>query len=639
MNPMLKLTGLNPVSLSRRQIIVITVAVVLIIYQLTRIVAFINVYGGVEHDGGWMLSVSRSLAEQGTYTTMVSTIVDPDVPGAAGVDGKFDIQAPDGRIWFFTGNGNGPATIIPDAVILKIFGTDFWALRAGPLVFYTLFLLLATYILYQLAGLGAVVLFHAYLFFYPHISIFLSYEAMGEVPSMFYTLWTFLAFAVAPRIMTVDRRPPNAGTAMGSGTGREDVASVIQRRPRRWLRFFVAGLVAGLTLNAKLITLWSLSGIFVWAVVLWLVGYFQGRHGGALQGVRASGEGIRRSGKLRFSEILMLGSGMVLLVVLWELVHLVILTRLASFELYLRHAQQRLKFILDDGSGVGLRIHTGSEFFWDKFFLLEEVAHPQRWVTAIIFTAILLGGLALLWQWRNQLLKQNLLAPIWLGWLANTAWFVILAKTGWPRHFWFGLVLAMMLLCVVTVALVRQAMEQRSKGGKENFALSPYHRAKLLPLAVGVLLLVLIGWGYVSQPHVWGFFLPDEIVPYWQEKQINNKYDASLPWIIIPRVDQAEVVNYIKQMSPEANVYYPGAHKSAEIPPQTGRIHYPLNRRNYATPHPADIALISPSIVSPWKDPVQRQDLLNLVEQECPHPAVKNDFYMICPIEDNLSPQ
>jgi hypothetical protein len=28
--------------------------------------------------------------------------------------------------------------------------------------------------------------------------------------------------------------------------------------------------------------------------------------------------------------------------------------------------------------------------------------------------------------------------------------------------------------------------------------------------------------------------------------------------------------------------------------------------------------------------------LLRLVEQECPYPALKNDFYVICPIKDNL---
>ena len=92
------------------------------------------------------------------------------------------------------------------------------------LFFYALFLLLAAYILVRLAGLTSVILFHAYLFFYPHISIFLSYEAMGEIYSIVFSLASYLAFVVAA-----------------------------QRRQHRVLYFFVAGLIAGLTINTKLI--------------------------------------------------------------------------------------------------------------------------------------------------------------------------------------------------------------------------------------------------------------------------------------------------------------------------------------------------------------------------------------------------
>jgi hypothetical protein len=594
---------------------------ILTIYQLARLVAFVNVYGGIEHDGGWMLSISRSLAEQGTYTTLVSTIADPTAPAGINVDQKFDIQAPDGRVWFFTGNGIGPASIIPDALVIKLLGTDFWALHVGPLLFYISFLSLAAYLLYQLAGLGAVILFHAFIFCYPHISIFLGYEAMGEVPGMAYILWAYLAFAAAMQRHSVM-------------TG-------------QWA-FLGAGVVMGLALNAKLITLWSISGILVWAGLLWWWGLVKMRR--KKEGVQKFGqrsEGDQSSALAETSEVyprlclgalVSLGGGLLLPTALWELVHLIVLTRLTNFELYLRHAKQRLTFILDDGSGVGLRIHAGPEFFWDKFFVLAEVAHPQRWVTALLFGAIFLGGISLIWLWRNQPYRQNLLAPLWLGWLANTAWFVGLAKTGWPRHFWFGLVSAMLLLCVITLAwLQRGITTYHNKSDKGKLVSSPRRLVKLPPLVAGIVLLILIGWSFVNQVYVWGIFLPDEIVPYWQEKQITNKYDASLPWIIIPRAAQAEVVDYIMQLPPEAHIYYPGQHKSAEITPQTGRLHYPLNRRRYLEPHPADIALIGPSVISPWKNPVQRQDLLRLVNQECPRPAVKNEFYMICPIEANLA--
>jgi hypothetical protein len=584
---------------SKKHLWAIFVTLILTSFQLVRIVSFVSIYGGVEHDSGWFLSISRSLAEQGTYTTMVSTIVNPTVVGDINIDQKFNIQAPDGRIWFFAGNGNGPISIVANAIVLKIFGTEFWALRAGPLIFYTLFLLLAAYLLYRLAGSWAIILFNAFLIFYPHISVFLGYEAAGEVPGMFFVLLAYVAFLAAT-----------------------------QKQHRRWLYFFIAGLVIALAINTKLITLWSVSGIFAWAGLLWLISMAQRND----KNVSNKGDsrwlviGGWRLARLNVSELFFLGLGLPLSLVLWELVHLVILTRLAGLEMYLQQAHQRLMFILDDGSGVGLRIYSGSEFLGDKFFLLGEVAHPQRWVTAVIFMAIVLGTLYLLWYWRTRPVKQNLLMPMWFGWLVHMVWFVIIAKTGWLRHAWFALVLATMLLSVVTVMLLRGTITIKGTARREFGIYSA------LPKLAGGLLLLLIGCGFISQPYVGGIYLPDEIIPYWQEKQINSKYGANLPWIIIPREAQAETVAYLQQLSPQAKIYYPAQHKAAEISALSGRVLYPLNRRQYVRAHPQDVVLVSPTLIAPWMDPVRRAALLSLVQEDCPEPILANDYYMICPL-------
>ena len=539
----------------RKYLLPLLITLILTIYQLVRIIAFINVYGGLEHDSGWFLGVSRSLAEQGAYISMVSTLNDSAAVGGIDIDQKFNIQAPDGRIWFFTGNGTGPASIVPNALMLKIFGTSFWALRAGPLIFYTFFLLVTTYILYQLAGLGAVTLFHIFLFCYPRLSIFLSYEAEGEVAAMLYIVLAYLAFALA-----------------------------LTQQDRRLRYFFGAGLIAGLAFNTKLLALLSVSGIVVWAGWLWL----------------------SRQKKVSFREVIVLGMGMALPQAVWEAIQLVILVRLTNFELYLRHAQQRLRFVLDDGSGIGLQTHSGLEFMWRKFFILEEVAQPKHWVTMLIFVSLVLGGVFLIGLWqRSESYKQDLLAPIWLGWLANTAWFVSLAKTGWPRHFWFGLILAVMLLGVIPLILIRSWGTTAGQPGKKI--------GRSASTLIGLLLLLLMSWGFGSQPYVWGFLLRDEIVPYWLEKRFDYIDLSGLPWILVPRADQAAVVDYINQMPPEANVYYPTAefgHKAAEIPVLTGRINYPIKRRTYpgVKPHPADILLVPPSVLSIWRyAPVTRQ--------------------------------
>ena len=67
--------------INRNQTIALLLLLTLTVFQLVRVIVFVNVDGGLEHDGGWLLGVSRSLAERGTFTTMVSTIVDPTVSG------------------------------------------------------------------------------------------------------------------------------------------------------------------------------------------------------------------------------------------------------------------------------------------------------------------------------------------------------------------------------------------------------------------------------------------------------------------------------------------------------------------------------------------------------------------------------
>jgi hypothetical protein len=217
---------------------------------------------------------------------------------------------------------------------------------------------------------------------------------------------------------------------------------------------------------------------------------------------------------------------------------------------------------------------------------------------------------------------------MWLGWLANTAWFVGLAKTGWPRHFWFGLVLAGLLLSVSVPLLIKEGL-----AGPATKALAgPTSLASRLSLVIGTGLLLLILWGFAGQPHVRGFFLPAEIVPYWQQKHIQHKYGASLPWLITPRAAQAETVAFLQALPPQANIYYPAQHKAAEISAQVGRVLYPLSRRKFMPAHPQDVALVSPTLIAPWLDPVRREALLKLVQQDCPQPLLSNDYYMICPL-------
>ena len=45
------------------------------------------------------------------------------------------------------------------------------------------------------------------------------------------------------------------------------------------------------------------------------------------------------------------------------------------------------------------------------------------------------------------------------------------------------------------------------------------------------------------------------------------------------------------------------------------------------------------AIVQSRRDPGIRQALLEMVEQACPNPEIKNDYYIICLVEELRSPE
>ncbi|MCP4371887.1 MAG: hypothetical protein GY797_27785, partial [Deltaproteobacteria bacterium] len=105
--------------------------VIPILYHLIRLITFVNVYGGLEHDSGWSLGTSRLLAETGSYASIVSSVVDPTPGGNLNVHNRYKVQDEAGRI-YFAPDSIGPGAIIPNAIIIKLFGPGFWQYRAGP---------------------------------------------------------------------------------------------------------------------------------------------------------------------------------------------------------------------------------------------------------------------------------------------------------------------------------------------------------------------------------------------------------------------------------------------------------------------------------------------------------------------------
>lgn len=382
---------------------------ILILYQMIRIITFVNVYGGVETDGGWFLGTARSVAETGTYTSMVSTLPDPNVTADFDINKEFfQVQDKDGRVYFFVEGTVGPTQVFLDALIIKLFGSGFWQFRAASLLFYLLFLIVGSGLLFLTGGFFAVLLFHLYFFFYPHLSVFLGYEALGEVALVVCLIISYFLYAKA---------------------------TTLQKNKARWL--FLSGLVAGLAILSKIIAFLALTSFGF----LWLILYLQQ--------------------KTTFKEGLIATVGMGSLPLIWELVQLLTITRLIGFDKYIQHAQNSFDLFLRDGSGLSNVDRTGGgiELFWYKFFLISEISHTNPVLSSITLLAVAGGGPFLMWALRKNQLHQRLVILLWGGWLAHTLWFITAAEYGWMRRYWIALVLAILILSLLWGVLLHKVIK------------------------------------------------------------------------------------------------------------------------------------------------------------------------------------
>ncbi|MBN1995178.1 MAG: hypothetical protein JW953_20985 [Anaerolineae bacterium] len=548
------------------------VLTIIIVYQLGRLIIFVNIYGGVDHDSGWFLGVARSLAERGTYTTLVSTMSDPTLAAGLDMNGEFfQIQDKEGRVYFFAEGTVGPTQVMPDALMIKLFGSGFWQFRVASLLFYLAFLSLASWLLFSIGGFGAAFLFQLIFFFYPHLTVFLGYESLGEVPAITCILASFIIFTKA---------------------------TVADKKKLRW--FLLSGLIGGLALTAKLVSLLALSSLGL----LWLILYFQKR--------------------ITLKQGLVTALSLLCFPLIWETIQLIIITQKFGFDTYLQHGQGRLNVILLAGSGLGEQV-KGIEFLWYKFSLISDISHPHHALSLITFMLITLAGPWLAWRLRNHPRQQNLVILLWGGWLVHTTWFILLSENGWVRHYWAALILAVLLLSLLWSILWRYA---RTRPVWLN-----------LSLAVGVTLL--LGLNFYSQKQAATFLMSDDLIEYWYQKHLASSR-IGLAWMIVPRADQAAVVDVIQQLPSTSRVFYPENYKSAEIAAFTGRIFYPLPRRQWMSPAKDDVLIIGPAVISRWRKPSETKPvsqaeqqtfvrgIVEYVKQQCPQIIFENSNYILC---------
>lgn len=154
--------------------------------------AFASEHGGIEYDSGLYVGIARNLATKGKYATYTNRSIEEGRGVVRTIEGREQVQDEEGFVYYTGYITIGPGYVLPEALILSLFGSDFWQFRAWPLIAYALLTILSIYITFRLGGIFAATLFALWLWFVPTLFIN-TFEAYAEHIAV---LYTFLGIAL-----------------------------------------------------------------------------------------------------------------------------------------------------------------------------------------------------------------------------------------------------------------------------------------------------------------------------------------------------------------------------------------------------------------------------------------------------------
>ena len=359
-------------------------------------VLFAANFGGIEHDSGWYLGVARNLAEKGKYASYVNTIAPEEEGVYPSLHGRYSVQDKDGLSYFPAGVTVGPGYVIPQALLLKIFGSGWWQYRLWPLITFAGLILLIFVLTYNLGGGMAFSLIAVWLWLTPQLTIQFSYEAFGEHIALFYLLLSFYLLFISERF-----------------------------KNKRLVLFAFSGFFFSLTVLTKY--LFALSGAGLG--IVFVISILKTR---------------KRIREIQYWLVWLLFA--ILPVLAYEIYRYLYMNINFGNNGWDAINRDFIMHFKNNGSGTNLS-NIDWVFIGKKLKFWENVGiNPFPAWLLILFTPYFFL--------RNEVKKStSLYLLLFFTFVASSLWFVILSPTGWTRHVWQGLVVGMMLI-VVTIAKI-----------------------------------------------------------------------------------------------------------------------------------------------------------------------------------------
>lgn len=529
----------------------------LIFVNLARFLNFALKIAGFEHDSGWYFGVAANLALHGKYASYTNPVIEGETSGI--VVNKWNrpsIIDQEDLEFFPSGVSVGPAFLIPVASFVRFFGVGYWQFRLFPILTYFLLLGLSIWLVIRFSGKFGIIFLLVFLNLFPQLAIPIAFESFAEPTGLFYLLL---------------------------GATLLDLSLKLKQKQENLI--FLAGIFFSFSLLTKTLYLFG----FLAAVLLY-------------SGLLFRGFDWRK----KIIKLVYLVAGFLLPILLFEIYCLVVLTRIAGVFAYLANLSSHLIVFVSAGSGLG----ENPTSLKDKFKVFSEIGFSSWQKVALLFCSLLF--LFYLDYRKDKKKRSFLLELLLIYWLINSCWFLFLNSTGWARHFWPGLFLAVIFMASFMGNVFF------------NFFLKKNWQA----LAVILLFLVII-----FQPASLGLIfkagLPENLTAFWRDKYF-EQMPQGLPLPIFSLVKQKEAVDFIKkEIPPKGKIYYLGNLLVAEIPPLVDRVFYEVTRAHQANSE-LNYVIFGPYQVSlDWRI-ISQQSYLDQVKKFCQKELFDNDYYKVC---------
>ena len=539
---------------------------------------------GAEHDSAWYLGLAKNLAHKGIYASSTNTVAYEGEGSFPSIHNKFSVQDKEGYVYFPAGVTVGPSYIVPQAILLAIFGDGWLQYRLWPLISFSLFLGLIFFLTYRLGGITSLVILQIWLWFLPQLSVNFVFEAFSEHLALLFVLSALLFCEKA-----------------------------IKTKQKKW--FWFTGLFfsfAFLTKNLYLLNILVLVPIALFEIIQ-IIG-------------NTNNKTVKKSNNLNVSapfnnlklqlfknfivQWLLVAVGFSLPIIVFEGYKLIFLLEKFGIESWFAVNREIQMTYQISGSGIDTlkKCLFDEKLFMSKFKIWYDIGLYQY---QLMWSVFFLLPILLFAQKTNRLILYFLYSAALLSFL----WFVLLSPLGWGRHIFHSLIISIILFSVTIGRMFTM------KGSL----------IKIAGLTAAIFLLLNIVTLPKSTP---ALTITDKDIDTWfsfrEERGIQGFPFAAL----VPIQEQKTVIAFFaNNIRPQDRVYYLDAFVLADISALTDKILFPISRFDNLQKSGQKNKGISYLMLGPYqltKYKLVGDNYFQKAEEKCEQTVFKNEHYFIC---------